>query len=170
MNMTISRACLALLLAPAALLAQPTLAASGRPINGVSCDQMEGNRVHIHQHLLILDHGKPVTIPADVGRPAGRNCLYWVHTHTPDGIIHIEAPQDRAFMLGEFFDIWGQPLSRNTAASAKAPRGSTLRVYVEGTRYTGDPREIILARHSDIVIEAGPPYTKPPRFTTWGSL
>jgi hypothetical protein len=168
--MTISRACLALLLTPAALLAQPTLAAAGRPIAGISCDQMEGSRVHIHQHLLIIDHGKPVTIPADVGRPEARNCLYWVHTHTPDGIIHVEAPQDRAFTLGEFFDIWGQPLSRTAAASATAPRGSALRVWVEGTPYTGYPREIILARHADIVIEAGPPYSKPPRFTTWGTL
>jgi hypothetical protein len=168
--MTISRAWLALLLAPAALRAQPTAAASGRPISGISCDQMEGSRVHIHQHLLILDHGKPVAIPADVGRPEGRNCLYWVHTHTPDGIIHIEAPQDRAFTLGEFFQIWGQPLSATTAASAKAPRGSKLRVYVEGKRFTGDPRTVALARHADVVIEAGPPYKTPPRFTAWNGL
>ena len=141
-----------------------------QPIAGIACDAMEGNRLHIHQHLVILDRGKPVAIPDDVGRPAGRGCLYWVHTHTPDGIIHIEAPQDRAFRLGEFFQIWGKPLSRTTAASAKAPKGSTLRVWVDGKRYTGDPTKIVLARHADIVIEAGPPYRTPPRFTAWGSL
>ena len=161
---------LALLAAPGALRAQPGAAATGQPIASISCDQMEGSRVHIHQHLVILDRGKPVAIPADVGRPATRQCLYWVHTHTPDGIIHIEAPQDRIFTLGDFFQIWGQPLSRTAAASAKAPAGSTLRVWVDGKRYTGDPRKITLARHTDIVIEAGPPFPTPPRFTAWGSL
>ena len=165
-----SLAAAAALLAPAALRAQFSATVPAQPIAGVSCDAMEGNRVHIHQHLTILDRGKPVAIPADVGRPAQRDCLYWVHTHTPDGIIHIEAPQERAFTLGDFFQIWGQPLSRTQAASAKAPRGSALRVWVDGKRYTGDPRKIVLARHADIAIESGPPFPTPPRFTNWGTL
>ena len=168
---SLSRSWLVLaVLAPVALGGQPTAAASGRPIAGISCDQMEGNRVHIHQHLVILDHGKTVPIPADVGRPTARDCLYWLHTHTPDGIIHIEAPQERTFTLGDFFQIWGQPLSRTAAASASARRGSALRVFVDGKRYAGDPRKIKLERHTDIVIEAGPPYPKIARFTNWGSL
>ncbi|AHG93725.1 hypothetical protein J421_6190 (plasmid) [Gemmatirosa kalamazoonensis] len=156
-------------LALLAALTQPS-AASGQPIAGIACDAMEGQRLHTHQHLLILDHGKPVAIPADVGRPSTRGCLYWLHTHTPDGIIHIEAPQDRAFTLGEFFSIWGQPLSRTAAATAHAPRGTSLRVWVDGRPYTRDPKTIVLARHTDVVIEAGPPYPKPPRFTAWGAL
>ena len=152
-----------------AALGQPS-ATSGQPIGGIACDAMEGQRLHIHQHLTILDRGKPVPIPPDVGQVPARRCLYWVHTHTPDGIIHIEAAQDRAFTLGDFFAIWGQPLSRAAAATAHAPRGATLKVWVDGHRYTRDPRTIVLARHTDIVIEAGPPYTKPPRFTTWGAL
>jgi hypothetical protein len=99
-----------------------------------------------------------------------RRCLYWVHTHTPDGIIHIEAPSNRKFTLGDFFQIWGQPLSRTAAAAAKAPKGATLRVFVDGKRYTGDPRKVALGHHTDIVIEAGPPYPKIARFTGWNGL
>jgi hypothetical protein len=149
---------------------QPPAAAAGQPIAGIACDAMEGQRLHIHQHLLILDHGTAVPIPPNVGQVPARNCLYWIHTHTPDGIIHIEAPQDRAFRLGDFFQIWGQPLSRTQAASARAPKGQSLRVWVDGQRYTGDPRQIVLAPHADIVIESGPPFPTPPRFTTWGTL
>lgn len=145
-------------------------AATGQPISGISCDAMEGQRIHIHQHLVILDRGKPVEIPPNVGQPAGRRCLYWVHTHTPDGIIHIEAPQDRGFTLGDFFAIWGQPLTRTEAASAHAAKGASLRVWVNGKAYKGDPRKIVLAKHADIVIESGPPFPKPPKFTTWGPL
>jgi hypothetical protein len=142
----------------------------GDPVAGMSCDAMEGSRVHIHQHLIILDRGKEVAIPPNVGQPAEKRCIYWVHTHTPDGVIHIEAPQFRSFTLGDFFAVWGEQLSRTRAASAQAAKGQTLRVWVNGNRYTGDPHAIPLAAHTDIVIEAGPPFPKPPRFTTWGTL
>jgi hypothetical protein len=144
--------------------------ASGQPIDGISCDAQEGSRIHIHQHLVILDHGKAVNIPPNVGQPAGRRCIYWLHTHTPDGIIHIEAPKDRTFTLGDFFKIWGQPLGRAQAASARAGKQQSLKVWVNDRVYKGDPRAIKLDSHTDIVIEVGPPFPKPPRFTNWGSL
>jgi hypothetical protein len=155
----------------AALRAQaPTAGAHGQTINGISCDAMEGQRLHIHQHLLILDHGKEVRIPENVGQPEAQRCIYWVHTHTPDGIIHIEAPKDRSFTLGDFFAVWGQPLSRTEAATAHAKKGQRLRVWVNGKAYAGDPNKIKLDAHADIVIESGPPFPKPPRFTNWGKL
>lgn len=146
------------------------MSAAGQPIVGISCDEQEGQRIHIHQHLVILDHGKQVPIPADVGRPASNRCLYWLHTHTPDGIVHIEAPLNRSFTLGDFFAIWGKPLSKTQAATAAAAKGTTLKVWVNGKPFTGDPNKIELLAHSDIVIIAGPPFTKPPAFTTWGTL
>jgi hypothetical protein len=139
-------------------------------ISGIACDAMEGQRIHIHQHLVLLDHGQQVTIPPNVGQVPARNCLYWIHTHTPDGILHIESPQSRTFTLADFFAIWGQPLSRTRAASMRARKGTTLRVWVNGKRYRGDPRTIPLVAHADIVIEAGPPFPPPPQFTTWGSM
>ena len=145
-------------------------ASRGENISGIACDAMEGARIHIHQHLVLLDHGKPLTIPPDVGRVPARNCLYWIHTHTPDGIIHIESPQSRTFTLSDFFAIWGQPLSRTRAASMRGAKGTKLRVWVNGKRYHGDPRNIPLVAHADIVIEAGRPFVPPPPFTNWGSL
>jgi hypothetical protein len=159
-------AVLALHVAPASAQS-PFLAANGRTVNGISCDAMEGQRLHIHQHIVIFDHGKQVPVPDNVGQPGGRDCIYWLHTHTPDGVIHIEAPKDRTFTLGDFFAIWGEPLNKEQAASAHAAKGATLHVWVNGKRYTADPAAIKLAAHTDIVIEAGPPYPTPPRFTAW---
>jgi hypothetical protein len=139
-------------------------------IAGISCDRMEGNRLHIHQHLVIFDRGTQVPIPATVGQRPLSSCLYWVHTHTPDGIIHIEAPTDRAFTLGDFFQVWGQKLSKTEAASAHAAKGGALKVWVNGKPYSGDPAAIKLESHTDIVIEAGPPFVKPPRFTSWNGM
>ncbi|MBV8299948.1 MAG: hypothetical protein JO083_10445 [Candidatus Eremiobacteraeota bacterium] len=140
---------------------------AGQPVDGIRCDQMEGSVLHIHQHLAIFDHGKPVTVPDDVGRPLVGQCFYWLHTHTPDGIIHIESPSFRYFTLGNFFDIWGQPLSKSDVAGAKPKKNEHVAVWVDGNRYTGDPRKIELTQHLDVTIEVGPPYTKPAPFTQW---
>ena len=148
---------------------QPT-APIGDPVAGISCDAMEGMRIHIHQHLTLIDHGNAVLIPPNVGRPLIRPCLYWVHTHTPDGIIHIESPTARTFTLGDFFSVWGQPLSRTQAASMKSAKGAPLKFWVNGKPYSGDPRKIQLTAHADVVIEVGPPYPTPPKFTNWGVL
>jgi len=153
----------------AAALLTPTQGGppAGQQIAGISCDAMEGNRVHIHQHLAIFDHGKPVAIPSNVGRPLMRQCLYWIHTHTPDGIIHVESPNTRVFTLGDFATIWGQSLTTTQIASVKADKGTKLKVWVDGKPYTGDPRKIPLAEHTDIVVQAGPPFPTPAKFTAW---
>jgi hypothetical protein len=126
----------------------------GLPIDGIRCDNMEGSVEHIHTHLQLVDRGRQVAVPAYVGmpRPLG-SCLYWLHTHATDGIIHIESPVVRPFTLGQFFDVWGQPLSRTTADSVRA-RGGSLSITVNGRAYTGDPRAIRLRDREEIVIRS----------------
>lgn len=140
---------------------------AGQPVDGIRCDAVEGAVMHIHQHLALRDHGKPVPIPDDVGRPLIGQCFYWIHTHTPDGIVHIEAPNFRTFTLGNFFDVWGQPLSRSDIAGAKPKPGERVLVWVGGKPYAGDPRRIELVEHLDVTIEVGPPYAKPAPFSAW---
>jgi len=43
-------------------------------------------------------------------------------------------------------------------------------VWVNGTKFTGDPRTIELLAHTDIVIQSGKPNEKPKPFTAWGTL
>lgn len=145
-------------------------AAAGVSVGGISCDAMEGQRVHIHQHLVIFDHGKQVEIPNNVGRPESKPCLYWLHTHTPDGFLHIEAPLDRSFTLGDFFKVWAEPMTASQVFSAKAKKGETIKVWVNGALYTKDPASIKLDAHADIVIMVGPPFSVPAKFTQWESL
>ncbi len=46
-------------------------------------------------------------------------CFYWLHVHTTDGIVHIESPsKTQGFTLGQFFDIWGVPLSSTQVGPA----------------------------------------------------
>jgi hypothetical protein len=136
----------------ALLLAQSMFA--GLPIDGIRCDTTEGAVQHIHTQLKIVDRGRTVQIPADIGIPQGGNCLYWVHTHTADGLVHIESPVRRTFTLGQFFDIWGRTLSRTQAGAVRAPAGRTLSVSVDGKRWARDPRSIPLRDHEEIVIRS----------------
>jgi hypothetical protein len=143
---------------------------TGQPVRGIRCDRMEGTAMHIHQHLAIFDHGKPVPIPEDVGRPLFAGCFYWLHTHTPNGIIHVESPVVRSFTLADFFAILGQPLSRTDVAGAKLRPGEKMTVWIDGRRYTGDLHSIPLTEHEDITIDVGPPARKPAPFTAWNGL
>lgn len=131
----------------------------GLAIDGVECQSMEGAVEHIHSHLQIFNHGRAVAVPAQIGILASGGCLYWLHTHTPDGIIHIEAPVRRTFTLGQFFDIWGRPV----------PRGKSMRVTVNGKRWGGDPAAIPLRDREEIVIQTGPPWGKP-HAADWSNL
>lgn len=134
-------------------------------IDGVQCNANEGTVLHIHQHLTILDKGKSIGIPSGVGINQTQGCLYWLHTHRPDGVIHVESPTQTTYTLGQFFAVWGQPLSTTRAASAVATGSDRLRAYVNGRVYRGDPRTISLAAHERITLEVGPPWVTPPSWT-----
>jgi hypothetical protein len=120
------------------------------PIAGIACEPMEAHGFHIHAHLELWNGGKEVPVPAGIGFAAG--CFYWLHTHTPDGLVHVEAPQDRRFTLGQFFDIWG----------SRAPRfGPDAKLFVDtgnGRGYqlvTGDWRSLVLSDRALIALGTG---------------
>lgn len=146
-----------------------SLSGGNLPIDGIRCDTMEGAVEHIHSHLQIFNRGRAVEVPAQIGIMPIAGCLYWVHTHSADGIVHIEAPAMRAFTLGQFFDIWGQNLSRTQAGAVRSRGGHYLRFTVNGRAWTGDPRSIPLRDREEIVIQNGPPYALP-RGADWSKF
>jgi hypothetical protein len=137
----------------------------GQPIDSITCGGMEYGTLHVHTHLAIFYHGKQVQIPRLIGGAQVPGCLYWLHTHFPDGIIHVESPViapegSAGFDLGMFFDIWGQPLARDDIAGLKG----TVIAYVNGATYDGDLRLIPLKSHQQIVLEVGTPTVPPPNY------
>jgi hypothetical protein len=147
------------------LLAPVDSAASGATIDGIACQTAEQVFYHIHCHLAVFVNGVAAGIPAGVGvappRQAvqtstgpyvsGGACLYWLHTHTADGAIHIESPQARTYTLGEFFDIWQQSLGPDQVG----PAHGAVTAYVNGNRFTGNPRNIPLEAHALVQLDVG---------------
>lgn len=134
-----------------------------RAIANIQCEAMEQTASHYHAHLDILNEGTPVNLPAGIGIRG--KCLYWLHTHASDGIIHIEAPKSaatRTFTLGDFMKVWGQPLDSSHVSTLTLRKDQKLVVYVDGKIYDGDPKKIELKPHMLITLEITPPVVDPP--------
>lgn len=142
------------------ITAAPALAgtgsmAGGETVGGIQCQSNEQSLFHIHAHLAIFIDGTPRQVPQGVGIPG--SCLYWLHTHAPDGIIHVESPVQRTFTLGDFFDIWGQPLGPNKVGPAIGP----VTAIYNGKLYNGNPRDIPLNAHALIQLDVSRPLVGP---------
>jgi hypothetical protein len=133
----------------------PDGSASGVPeISGVRCDPTEQITYHVHARLLIRVGGELQAIPGTIGQQS--TCIYWLHTHATDGIIHIEAPAPRDFTLGQFFDVWGRPLDATEVGDWAVPAGSKVWAFVDGQPVAGDPRAILLKDRETIELQIGP--------------
>jgi len=154
------------------VIAYITNSGSGaRKVANVSCDSGEQLAVHYHAHLEILYQGNDVNVPPNIGIESG--CLYWMHTHDNTGVIHIEAPTAQAhhaFTLGDFSNVWDQPLSRTQVGTLKLAPDQQLAIYVDGTKQPDgtDPRTIGLHAHTLVVLEITPPAVDPPPGYTFG--
>jgi hypothetical protein len=137
---------------------------TSKSVDAIPCDASGQVAYHVHAHLTFVSDGTHLAYPpAQIGIDYPHLCLYWVHTHDATGIIHVEAPHRILPTLGQFFDIWGQPLSQHHAWKYRPGSGHTLRFYVGSRLYRGDPRAIKLVNHRAVTIESGPPFVRPPK-------
>ncbi|MET0941226.1 MAG: hypothetical protein ABWY13_07675 [Mesorhizobium sp.] len=123
---------------------------TGSAIAGVNC--MSNVQSHTHSHISIYREGVSLAIPASIGL---RGCGYELHTHDRSGVVHVEPNVRRDLTLGQFFAVWGQPISRTAVAGLAGP----VRFYVVEnetlTRIDGNPADIVFGRHKQIVILTG---------------
>ena len=159
------------------LLASTAAEATGATVDGMECAAREYLLFHIHAHLAVFVDGVRRTIPRAIGIPrprqitdsdqgpfvVGDRCYYRMHSHTADGVIHIESPVQRTYTLGDYFDIWRQPLGPGRVGPASGP----VVVYVNGRRFHGDPRSAPLTAQALVQVDVGidvPPqgFTFPP--------
>ena len=151
-------------------LASAATTTPGGAVDGVKCAPIEQLVYHIHAHLQVYVNGHPRALPGALGLIGpvaqqtaygpfygAQGCYYWLHTHTTDGIIHIESPSKRVYTLGNFFDEWRQPLMPGQVASVKG----NVTAFLNGKRWTHDPRAIPLLPHALIQLDVGSPATAP---------
>jgi hypothetical protein len=141
--------------------------------------------LHVHSRLFVFVNGKPVTVPAGIGididnpavhsgkledgstayggiaPPCAVPCISPLHTHDDTGVLHTEAKENQFNTLGELFTEWDVRLDTNCVGGYCKPK-APIAVYVDGDRYTGDPRNIKLEDKKAIAFVIGTPPDKIP--------
>lgn len=112
-------------------------------------DTME-SQVHFHPRLSIVADGKPVPVPANIGIDPRQDAMRMasLHTHEEPGIIHVEGQENAT--LGQFFAVWGVPLSADRLGAYREP----VRMWVDGRRSEAFGR-LRLADGQNIILAVG---------------
>jgi hypothetical protein len=84
----------------------------------------------------------------------GGRCRYPLFTEEPTGLVGVARD---GLVLGDLFRVWDRPLSRDGLAGFRG----AVRVHVDGGRWTGDPADVPLGPHAQIVVQAGGPPIEP---------
>lgn len=115
-----------------------------------------GTAEHYHAHLDVLVDGAPVAVPANLGVDPVSGAMTYLHTHTPDGLLHIEAgTSGQPFTLGQLFTQWDVGLSATQLGSLRTGDGKTLRLYIDGKPAAGKPALARLRPHQQLTLVYG---------------
>jgi hypothetical protein len=153
---------------------------------GLKPERREMLAYHVHSHLDVFVNGKPVRVPAGLGiniadpgvkrfeLPDGSvayggiqlcsaPCISPLHTHDDTGVIHTETSTPRPNRLSQLFTEWGVRLSRKCVGGYCRP--GSIQWYVNGKRFLGNPRDMLLSDRKEIALVIGtPPKHIPTRF------
>ena len=118
----------------------------------MECTTDMATQFHIHSHITIIVEGEEMVVPANIGIDPIENCMSSVHTHATDGIIHVEAPVEKDFSLGDFFYNWDKPFDSTQVLSYKVDEKHGLKMYVDG-KESMLFEKLTLEAHQSIVID-----------------
>jgi hypothetical protein len=144
-------------------VAWPVWWGTGKPVDGVNC--LASSAYHKHALISIYKNGQRLGFPDGIGRVhAGCYHAYEMHVHDATGIVHIEADVAKQFKLGQWFSLWQQPLGATNTAGLPGP----VRFYVieneKITPWLGEPKDIDIKPHREILIVTGTKMTTVPKY------
>ena len=146
--------------------AAPAAVRAGQKLGSLSCTRDGRRRFGVHLEIFVRRQVLIVPAGIGVGQPSRRRygrvvpggCTYPLRTLDPTGVIEVHGRRT----LGEFFGVWGQQLGRRRVAGFST-RTDVL-AFLDGSRWYGNPANIPLVRHAQIVLEVGG-YVRPhPRY------
>jgi hypothetical protein len=101
-------------------------------------------------HLDVRVDGTAVRVPSGIGIDWRARTVAPLYTSDNTGTVHITSDEySPVFRLGQFFDEWQVPLHGGT-------------VYVDGSQQQGDPGQVVLAPHQEVLVSFGKPAGKAP--------
>jgi len=112
------------------------------------CTADMATEYHIHPELTIVIDGVTQPIPADIGIEP--TCMKSIHTHTADGVIHVESPIAKEFTLGDFFAVWQKDFSKDKILDKAVTAKTEIVVTVNGQKV--DTYENTILRDKDKIV------------------
>ncbi len=125
----------------------PTDSGQAAVIDGIQCNNITYDSFHINAHLDVFVDGKPYAVPAKIGI-INDTCLYWINTQDNTGIIHIGAPSDNQFTIGQLLDIW------KATGSGLLPQDIPT-IYMNGQQATSSLNATVIKSHDEITVVYG---------------
>jgi hypothetical protein len=119
------------------------------PASEINIGGHQNIALHIHSDLEIVIDGEEYFIPGNIG--VGNDYMRPLHTHDSSGEIHIEGPYKRDFIIGEFFEIWGETFSSECIFDYCTDNGE-LKMYVNG-RENSEFENYVMRNQDTIRIE-----------------
>ncbi|HVS50454.1 MAG TPA: hypothetical protein VHJ99_16330 [Candidatus Dormibacteraeota bacterium] len=158
---------------------------------GLQPETKETLTFHVHAHLDVFIDRRPVLVPSGIGinitDPAVKHgqwnggptyggiegcaqpCISPLHTHYESGVIHTESSNPIPHRLGQFFTEWDVTLT-GTCVGQYCEPATTIVVYVDGQRYSGNVADITLTDRKEIAVIIGsPPKEIPNSYPSWAS-
>jgi len=128
----------------------PTDVVAAADAAGLSLDSEEHLDVHYHSHLDVVVDGEAVTVPANLGIDVATERLAHLHTHDATGILHVEAPADDVYTLGQVLTLWGLGFDAKGCLNGVCPTGDAeWAVVVDGAPLPNGP-----AAAADLPLES----------------
>lgn len=105
---------------------------------------------HIHSLVVVRQNGQVLAPPANIGITT--TCMYWVHTHSADGIVHVEAPATVHPTLGDFLTIWEATYPDDQLLAAARGAVAAGEVTVDDQPYEGNALDLAFVDQMRIVL------------------
>jgi hypothetical protein len=99
----------------------------------------------------VFPDGEQVPVPADLGYDE-RGAHSSLHTHTPDGVIHMEADDPYPYQLAHVMTTWGVAFDSNRLGGDTASGDKKVHIYVNGQPATP---EVVLKDGDNVVVAYG---------------
>lgn len=114
----------------------------------LTCTTDMATEFHIHPELVIMMNGQEVLVPQDLG--VTPECMTAIHTHKEKNVLHVEAPVQKDFTLGDFFAVWQKDFSKSKLLEYTADDTSLIIVTVNGQKV--DTYENTILRDKDKIV------------------
>ncbi len=132
----------------------PASVAAGARAAGLPLLFAPGEVVRFAVHLDVIVDGQPVIVPSGIGVDAPTRRVAPLYTADTSGIVHVTSNSDQdMFTLGQFFDEWQVPLTRERIGGLRA---APVTVYLDGSRVAGPPGSVLLTPHLQIAVTYRP--------------